>query len=521
MAEETFATMEKKKLETISATDAACRVETEIILPEYKGEAERIIRTTPKAVVKNKQIYRKDRFLVCEIEGSVCFHILYQTAGAGAEGKPSSFLHTENFSQSIQIPCNTDELCVEEISVFAEAVPRSLLVKLIGPRKLQAKCEVALSLDVKCNRTFSLLTPASSGDVVTRQKEVRSTSLILCNREEMSFTQTISLPKAYLSIEELCEMEAVLFATNVKAEDGGVSFLGLCDLHCSYTAAEENVFISFYQPIEFERRVGIPELSRENVCRVELTPVALKATPEINEEGENKNILFELDFVCEVNAFDTETLLYAQDAFSTGCRLSQEKKTEPIRQLLGVFDFSETVKGQKPSKHQTLLRAEGIRAGVDFRNTYLEEGRLCVEGKLGFSYLGVTESDELKHVEDDYDFKIYALPPFSIPEGEECSIEVQGGVRGIDVELDGEEDRLRFELLGSICVYVTHRPELVCSIERGEAFEKRRGEILFIYPDRDEDLWSLAKEYHVSPEKLIAQNHITGETLPPYLKLIP
>lgn len=520
MAEEMLATLEKKKIESIPSTNAACRVETEIILPEYKGEAERIIRGTSKAVIKNKQVYLRDRFLVCEIEGSVGFDVLYQVSG-DRSGKPTSFFHSENFTQSFQIPCNTDGLLAEEIAVFAEAAPRSSLVKLLGPRKLSAKCEVLVSLDVKCNQSYLLLSSECSDDLITRQGKVRSTGLVACHTEETRFSQTIPLPKAYLPIEEICEMEAVLFARNVKAEEGGVAFQGICDLHCSYTAEGENVFISFYQPIEFEKRVGIPELSRDHACTVSLTPVGLKATSEINEDGENKNVLFELDYVCEVNAFDTETVLFAEDAFSSSCQLFQEKKTETVRELLGIFECAETVKDKKPAKNSALLRAEGIRSGVDFKNTYMEDGRLCLEGKLGFSYLGVTEEDELKHLEDDYDFKVYVSPPFSIPEGEECSIEVCGGARGVDLEPDGEELRIRFDLLCTVSVYVMHRPEMVSRIERGEAFEKNRGEILYLYPEKGEDLWSLAKEYHVSPEKIKAQNHLSGEALPPYLKLIP
>ena len=281
------------------------------------------------------------------------------------------------------------------------------------------------------------------------------------------------------------------------------------------------MFISFYQPIEFDKIVGIPELSAEDVCRIELTPVALKATTDINEEGENKNILFELDYVLELSAFETKPLCFAIDAFSTENHLHREKKTESFQELLGAFDFSEGVKGHKGIKLTNVKRAEGIRAGVEFRNTYLENGKICLEGRLAFSYLAILESDELKAVEDTYDFKTVITSPFSIPEGEECSIEVYGGARAVDLELQGEEVHLRFELCGNLCVYRLTRPELVCDFERGEALVKRRGEILFVYPGRGEDLWSLAKEYHLAPEKIKEQNHLTGETLPIYLKLIP
>lgn len=515
-----FEYLTKKKLADLNAAEATSRIEAEIVLPEYKEEAERIIRARPKAVIRSKSVYLRDKMLICEVEGTVGFHVLYQTAPKEEGEKASSFLHTEAFTQTLQFPLGAEEIAEEDVVLFAEAVPRSALVKLMGPRKLSAKCEVSVSVNVKCNQSVSLFPEMPAEDLITRGEEVKLTRLCKTHTEEMSFSQTISLPKAYLPIEEICEMEAVLFTQNVRSEDGGVSFLGLCDLHCSYMAAGENLFVSFYQPIEFERRLGIAELSGDSFCRVSLTPVSLKATPEINEDGDNKNILFELSFLCEVCGFETESVIMTTDAFSTRNHILTEKKRETTRELLGVFDFTDTVKALLPSKNAEVVRAEGICAGVEFRNSYLEEGKICLEGKLLFSYLGITESGEMRNYEDSYEFHSHITPAFSIPEGEECSVEVYGCARGIDVEPEGEQFRLRFDLCGSVSVFITHRPELICKLERGEEIVRKRGEIIFIYPREGEDLWSLAKEYHIPPESVKAQNHLTGETLPTYLKLI-
>ena len=518
MAEEMY-THTKKKLVNLHTTSSSCHVEAEIVLPEYKAEAERIVRATPKAVVRNKTVTVRDRKLICEIEGSIGFHILYQIAGG--EGKTvSSFLQAESFSQSFQIPCEIEELSPEEVLLFAEALPRASLVKLSGPRKLTAKCEVEVSLEVKCNGALAIFSAEASEELITDGEELRFTRLHQKYTEEMNFSQTIALPKAYLPIEEVCEMNAVLFAKGVKSEDGGVSFLGVCDLHCSYTAAEENLFISFYQPIEFEKRVGIPEISSGMPCCVFLTPTALKAAADVNEEGENKNILFELDYLCEVNAFETESAVFACDAFSTDHAVSLAKKQEQLQELLGIFDFSDSVKAAIPAPDPSVIRTEGVRAGVEFSNSYLESGKLCLEGRIGFSYLGIFESGEMKHYEGTHDFKTVITPPVSIPEGEECSVEVCGGAAGVDVEPGSQDYTLRFELCGSIFVYKLQRPEVISSLEIGEAFERKRGEILFVYPREGEDLWSLAKEYHVSPDQIREQNHLIGESLPLYLKLI-
>ena len=520
MAEETFEYLKKKKLVDLNTTEATCRVDTEIILPEYKAEAERLIRAYPKIVVKNKSYYRREHKLFCELEGAIGFHVLYQKSERSEGVSVSSYLHTEPFSHTFQIPLAGEELLEEDMALFVEATPRSSLIKLLGPRKMSAKCEVLLSLSVKGNQNFYVFPSKPAEDLITSTEEIKLASLKAVYSEEMSFSQTISLPKAYLPVDEICEMEAVLLPQKVKSEEGGVSFLGICDLHCSYTASDENLFVSFYQPIEFERRVGSSEISAESFSRVNLTPTALKASAEINEDGENRNVLFELDFLCEVFAYENERLEVTCDAFSTRNHVLLEKNKEETKEFVGVFDFSDEIKARVPSKNPEMTRAEGICSSVEIRNSYLEEGKICLEGKLNFSYLGIAETGEMKNCEESNEFRTCLTPPFSIPEGEECSVEVCGCARGVDVEPEGEELRLKFDLCGSITVYKTCRADMICRLERGDEIIKKRGEIIYVYPREGEDLWSLSKEYHISPELVCEQNHLTGDTLPMCLKLI-
>lgn len=517
---EISAQFETKKLALLGSFDATCPIEAEAILPEYKAEADGILRALPRVVIKNKSVHPRDGRLICEVEGAVGFHILYRVSGKDGTEQVSSFLYSEDFAQSFQIPLE-ESPSYGELLIFAEGDPQSCLVKLLGPRKMSVKCDLKLSLEVKYNHSLVLMEPNPAEDLITRGTDLTATRIHTRHVEELSFTQTIALPKAYLPIRELCEMEAVLLAQNVKAEDGGIVFNGLCDLQCSYNADGEDLLVSFYQPIEFQRRIGIPQVLSNHLCRVALTPVALKATTDVNEEGEHKLVLFELSYLCEVTVFENCRVFVTEDAFSTCNQLSVEKKHENVMELLGVFDYSDSVKDVLKPKHPDVKGAEAVCGKVDFQNSYLEDGKIRLEGKLSVSYLGSTETGEWIHCEETCGFKTVVNPPFSIPEGEECSIEVCGCARGIDVISEGEELQLRFELCGNVSVYVNHRPETVSRWERGDAFEKKRGEILYVYPTATEDLWSLAKEYHISPEKLKEQNHLTGDLLPRYLKLIP
>jgi hypothetical protein len=186
------------------------------------------------------------------------------------------------------MPKPSEDFDPAEIASFVELCVEGEGAKLHGPRKISARCDVALFLNAKWNRSVCLLGESEHDDIITKRSFVNMARILSIHTEEMNVSETIVLPKAYLPIQEICEMGINLFAQNVKAEEGGVTFTCLCDLHCGYTAQGENDFVSFYQPIEFEKKIGIAGVSPKSFCKVQMIPNFLKASNDINEEGENR-----------------------------------------------------------------------------------------------------------------------------------------------------------------------------------------------------------------------------------------
>ena len=522
MADEILEREVKQKLSDLYAGEGRVRVESEIVLPEYKEEAQRILRMTTLTRVNSKNVYLRAQNLICEVEGTVSFQVLYLTDRRGEKGVISSFLSQENFSYTFKIPYHGEEMDTDQVTAFVELVPEGAVSKLQGPRKISTRCDVAVALDLKCNTPVALYPAFVAQDIKTSGKKAGIARLAAVHTEEMNFSETISLPKAYLPIQEVCEMDVSLIAQNVKAEEGGVRFTGLCDLHCSYTAQGEDLFVSFYQPIEFEKSVGVADVTSSHFCQIHMTPNFLKASTDVNEEGENKNILFELSFTCEVLAFENQETDVVEDAFSTESDLVIRKEREQLEEILGMSDFSVTVRDSVPLKNPSVFRAEGILSSVEFKNSYWEEGKIVMEGKLSYRYLGVEETGEMKNYEESYDFRCDWTPEkFSLPAGEECRIEISGLVRSLDLEPEGEKMRLRFDLGGSVTVYLCRSVEIVSDMERGEKWNSARGGILYVYPQEGESLWDIAKKYHVAPEEISRENGLEGVDLPTFLRVLP
>ena len=120
MAAEMFEREYRTKLCQLSVGDGKCRVESEVILPDYKEEAQRIIRVNTKARVNSKNTYVRGSYLICEVEGVVSFHLLYLTDRRGERGSLSSFVTQENFSYTFKTALPEDWDQGGELLCFVE-----------------------------------------------------------------------------------------------------------------------------------------------------------------------------------------------------------------------------------------------------------------------------------------------------------------------------------------------------------------------------------------------------------------
>ena len=518
MAEKAFASEHYAVLSELFAGEAKCRVESECVLPDYKEEAHRIIRVNAKARLNSKNTTLQDRCAVVEAEGVVTFNILYQSdPGADtAPGKLDAHVTQERFSYTFKVPLGDKTPTLETLVSLLELAPENTSFKLLGPRKIAMRCDVALHLVQKYNRPLDFFPAHLADDVQIKGQTIPLTRLVTAYQEDFAIQQTIALPDAYLPIRELCDLDVFLFAATPRCEEGGVDFRVLCDLSCSYIADTEESFISFYQPIELEKSVGIPAVSQGQTCQVTLMPNFLRAVAEVNENGENKNLAVEIGYTAEVLVFQTEQVFAAEDAFSTESELAIEKETKETEEVLGVLDFAQTLRQQIPAATKGMLRAEELCAETVFKGCGVEDGKIVIEGKLKFCFVGVMEDGTLAPFENSTDFRCSVLPGAGIRLGEQkgLKIELVGGVRAIDLVPDQNGYNLRFDLCGTMTVFERREAEVIAVIARGEPFEEEKKGLLFFYPEEGETLWNICKSLHASPARVRADNGVESDALP-------
>ena len=63
------------------------------------------------------------------------------------------------------------------------------------------------------------------------------------------------------------------------------------------------------------------------------------------------------------------------------------------------------------------------------------------------------------------------------------------------------------------------RISCLSSVEQGEAYSDGKKGILFVYPEKDEELWDLCSRCRVSPEQVKKENGMEDDVLPGLIRI--
>ena len=509
-----MATDKTEKLEQITAATfgtvwsgkGESRVESEYVLPDYKEAAQRLLRVDVDPCVTEKRLYRKGQEIVCEIEGVAFIHVLYVPEGENGEKTALSFDAKEPFYSAFRAAVPEDELPDPEGAVvLCEGTGENVNARLLGPRRLAVRCDVALSLSLRGNRRFEMLGEEQPGDVKTRILEAGNTVLAGVSRWDFRLAETIRLPASYLPIREMTDLNVVMFASRVQCENGAVNFTGHLVVNAAYAPEGEPGVISFCQPFEFEKNVGDGAARPDDLCEVTLIPGGLQVSVEMNEGGENKDLVLDVSYVAEVRLYRAAPIRYASDLFSLKSETETRSSEHTLREMISVQDFAREVRCEMPLRHAPFLRAEDLRAVLRFKNSYREGEDLVVEAALVLKYLAVAENGALSAAEDTAEIR-FELPQTVALAGDDAQVEIDGGISDAELALTGDLLRARVGVFGRVALYREEKITCLSEALRTADLKKDLRGLIFYYPDENETLWDVCKRFHADVERVQADN---------------
>ena len=492
-------------------------VSEEYILPDYLPDIRKIL-------LVNAKIEENDGFIQEgkeEYSGDIVFNVVY----IGDTGEVKCVTQSYPYTNYLSNESIYDDSVIETVTRIEN---RS--VRAVSPRKLLLKGRVVTDISIFNKLCVSPRLVGGSGveDEFTLERKtdrIDCVNYLQFTESDIRVSEDIEY-KGKMPISELVYSDADLFMTDCKYSDGKVSIKGNARVKCLLKCAEEGEDgeyegIEKNIPIEHSFEVKLPQNDSRCFGRFELGAIEVG----IANDSYGENRLLQVDFVCRANitAVSNSDTVFTDDVFSTAYKYENTYKEVTTERLAkcGYSNFSVNGSGE-------IANTEGIeldrivfsQADSQMKLKEVSAGKAVFEGEC--SVKSVLADKTGNCITSDMSFPIRFEIPVECTEVNRCTVECT--VLDLRVNIDGNRLNVNAEIGIDYVIFekVTANSVTTVAIDKNiKCTENKDGFVRLYYPEKNEDLWSVAKKYGLSRASLEkANNRQLSEGLPRVI-LIP
>lgn len=466
--------------------------EKELVLPDYCPDITRLIRVDATPYIESCFAGGTK----CTVNGTYIFTILYESDYNSAL---SYAVFPVNFTENIEIKdAGTDSRVNAKINI------RRIGCKMINPRKFALRAKSALSLSVKSVERKNVLDVTSLPENVFVKKDtIKWEEQSESKTYEFDFKESYSLPEKAVPIDDV-----VMSVFTAEKPECTVSedciFLKTtvtCKLFYSGESESERYIMSTKQ---FPVTMKIDDLpvSGNVSADSEITVSKTEISIDVDSYGENRIVDVSFTLKSAIVTKKTETAEYATDCFASDVRGSAE-----------IAQFTTLTDGEKVTR---VFSAESRFAHEETRFTEIcdhtaeinecriksDENGTFLSGLYTVSVLGLTENGyESKDFPSSFEEKLTSEKmDFDV-----CDVQCRVFETNTLLASDGGIDvRIMCRALIKTENKVTF--SAATGIRKNDDKKADEYTLIFCYPAENDTLWSIAKRYFTSPEKIANDN---------------
>ena len=470
-------------------------------------DMERLVLVKGNIVIE-EAVAMTDRF---HVKGSLHYQILYC---ADKEGTVFDSLEGKiPFVEYI----NADG-AKEGDYIEVHASLNDLTVTMLHSRKLSMKSLVGLDYQVKENEIFDAVTEILDAPKTQMlHKEVSMMSLQQQEKREMQVKEQVEIPANKPNIYQLIWKSVSVSGVQIKPGDGYMIITGDMRVFLVYTGEEENMPIQYLtMEIPFEERV------MEEMCVEEMISGSFLALNDYHitvmpdENGEDRVLSLVADFTLETKLYGEDRMELVQDAYALDMDLKPQWKAFHIQHLLlrncAKTKVSDVV---EMPKNQAVAQICNVEGSVSIDDTERTSKGILVEGVVGtqITYLS-RENAGLSSATFDIPFS-YEIEVDGMTDDITYSIvpffdQIQGQL------LNENEVELKAEISLEVLAFNNEVVHAVLDVEMMAPDDEKKkmmpGIVGYIAKQGD-TLWSVAKEYRTTVERLCQMNNLEKQEI--------
>jgi len=489
--------------ETVLDITASHEETMEMIVPDAYPDILRIIDTDGVVCIRSREVRNGE----AEVSGTVKTHVLYvPESGAGLCRLALDIPFTHRFEGA--------GLDTRSFPVVTASL-RAADARSINPRKILARVDVLLCLKVLRPGELEISTGAeapSETGLQVRMTQEEAWFVTGVSEKVFSFSDDVPLPAGRPEAKTILKTKAELECQEAKRIGQKLVLKGEARLWVLYEGGRG--FATAPLTLPFSQIMEMSGASEGAECAVALSLTELDVDPA-PESVEGHALSVSLQILAQATATETIALPLLTDLYSTAFELAPARAACSLRTCAGRNRSRQTVREllETTELPQSVLDAH-VRVGAVQESGDGESRTVQAEVEITVVYLGedggVLSAMRRLTVSASMD---------AMGAGRACAY-CEGEVFAAP-SAEGVEARFTicFERMGVCtrkCMCVSGVPtENAVALDRAG-----RPSVVLRMPDDAEDLWSLAKAYHTTPEDILVANGLDAEAALPRGRLL-
>lgn len=472
-------------------------LETEVLISDYLPPIFKLVKCFAKPIVLQKRLQPGKLLL----DGYLRCTLFYQ----GEDG--IGLCQTEQklpFTKQLELP----EFPFTAWTATVESQTEYLNSRVVNPRRIEVRGAVSLLVGVRTQDKTEIITALADGGIEQKLQTLsgsRSTAVLdkLVTLEgELNFPQT---PEAVLDITGIAEVK------ELKLLSGKAVVKGSLQVQCAWRAQGDPGLQNQTAALSLNQVVDLNGITEDSQCFCVAEPIGFTLS-----QGENASAqTLSANVMLHLRAWRPYQLQYVADAFSTRFETALSMRETATEKLIGTIREQITSTGSGPLPD----------VGAQLRACFVSYGPLQVTQKGDAFFLNcraVTTAlveNSLAELES-YEKSIELSLPLAMqtPPGgvlyPECWISTE------DVRCSCTGGTLEVTVTAAVegAILCSSKVQSLEAIELGEVLGAASSDIALriYYAQAGEELFSIAKRFHVSPARMLAANDLAPElvTLP-------
>ena len=489
----------------------------DVIVPDINPDVLKVLRINARTYVTQKTV-QQDR---AYIQGTIKLNILYI---------PESFEcgKIKVINTSLDFSCFADAKGAKPgMCISAEAECTGITDNLINSRKLNISCTVGINIKIctQSNEEIAVSAPEDEG------LELKCSKLRLINStqdtdKEFVVSERLILPAGKPPISEILKFGAHAASTELRLTDGKAVIKGELKLSVLYSCQEEDGDgIEFFEyTIPFTEVFDVSGIKEGMEGEAEFIIKDVSFRIEDGEAGENTCVCADILIGAQIKGSEIMEISVIEDAYSTDAMINTEKKCYNFEQLLdsGCVQIPQKELLTIPDYLPEIRKICDISATPSVTDVSISDGCAVVKGIINVNMLYITRSSELPVAGFDKVFEFSHSFDLTSPVEIENSIcEAKILNEHLSYTLSGERS-LELRLINSLCIKCisSGKTEIIDSIEESEEPLLALPTVIIYFVQPDDSPWSIAKHFHTSWDKIVADNNLSSSGVKTGQKLL-